>query len=124
MSDPDQSTTSIIKSDCAGRTRYTRQFKQEVLAAFETSSLSAPQFAAQCGIKYPTFASWLAAAKRLNCDTELPDNRPTFLLAEFATPAEVQHCGLLEVRLPGGAVARITSRDQLPLVVELLRQLT
>jgi hypothetical protein len=30
----------------------------------------------------------------------------------------------LEVLLPGGAVARIASRDQLPLVVELLRQLS
>ncbi len=124
MSDSHHPPTSIIKSDCAGRTRYTRQYKQEVLAAFETSSLSAPQFAAQCGLKYPTFASWLAAAKRQNRDTDSPGNRPTFLLAEFATPAEAQHGGSLEVLLPGGAVARIASRDQLPLVVELLRQLS
>ena len=34
MSDSHHPTTSIIKSDCAGRTRYTRQYKQEVLAAF------------------------------------------------------------------------------------------
>lgn len=124
MSETDPPTTSIIKSDCAGRTRYSRQYKQEVLAAFETSSLSAPQFAAQCGLKYPTFASWLAAAKRQHRDTASPENRPTFLLAEFATSVDPQHAGCLEVRLPGGAVARIASRDQLPLVVELLRQLS
>jgi hypothetical protein len=123
MSNSDPSTTSIIKSDCAGRTRYSRQYKQEVLAAFETSSLSAPQFAAQCGLKYPTFASWLAAAKRQHRDTSPAQNRPTFLIAELASAVEMQHGGL-EVCLPGGAVARITSRDQLPLVVELLRQLS
>lgn len=124
MSNSDPSTTSIIKSDCAGRTRYSRQYKQEVLAAFETSSLSAPQFAAQCGLKYPTFASWLAAAKRQHRDTSSVQNRPTFLIAELAPAVETQHGGSLEVCLPGGAVARITSRDQLPLVVELLRQLS
>jgi len=51
MSDSDHPTTSIIKSDRTGRTRHARQYKQEVLAAYEASSLSAPQFAAQCGIK-------------------------------------------------------------------------
>jgi hypothetical protein len=48
--------THIVKSDRTGRTRYTRQYKQEVLAAFESSSLSAPVFAAQCGIKYVSVA--------------------------------------------------------------------
>jgi hypothetical protein len=63
MSSITESTpTHIIKSDRTGRTRYTRQYKQEVLAAFESSSLSAPVFAAQCGIKYPTFSSREIAA--------------------------------------------------------------
>lgn len=66
MSDSDHPTTSIIKSDRTGRTRYTRQYKQEVLAAYEASSLSAPQFAAQCGIKYPTFASSPLANSSMN----------------------------------------------------------
>ena len=43
MSSITESTpTHIVKSDRTGRTRYTRQYKQEVLAAFESSSLSAP----------------------------------------------------------------------------------
>lgn len=29
-----------------------------------SNSLSAPDFAKQCGIKYPTFAAWIAARKR------------------------------------------------------------
>jgi hypothetical protein len=36
IADSDHPTTSIIKSDFAGRTRYTRQYKREVLAAFES----------------------------------------------------------------------------------------
>jgi len=50
MSNTDHPTTSIIKSDRTGRTRYTRQYKQEVIAAYAASSLSAPQFAAQNGM--------------------------------------------------------------------------
>jgi transposase-like protein len=121
MSDSDHPTTSIIKSDRTGRTRYARQYKQEVLAAYEASSLSAPQFAAQCGVKYPTFASWIAAAKR-NGKSSSTEDRPTFLLAEVAAASEVSPASL-EVRLPCGAIVRVPSRDQLPLLVELLRQL-
>jgi transposase-like protein len=121
MSDSDHPTTSIIKSDRTGRTRYTRQYKQEVLAAYEASSLSAPQFAAQCGIKYPTFASWLAAGKR-DDRSATATSRPTFLLAEVAASPEPTSA-VLEVRLPCGALVRVPSRDQLPLLVELLRQL-
>ena len=40
-----RATGPIIKSDRTGRTRYTAQYKREVLAAFESSSLSAPVFA-------------------------------------------------------------------------------
>jgi hypothetical protein len=66
MSSITESTpTHIVKSDRTGRTRYTRQYKQEVLAAYGSSSLSAPVFAAQCGIKYPTFAAWITAGKSL-----------------------------------------------------------
>lgn len=47
----DSTAGTIIKSDRVGRTRYSAQHKQEVLDAFESSSLSAPDFAQQCGIK-------------------------------------------------------------------------
>ncbi len=53
----DSSAGTIIKSDRTGRTRYTAQYKRKVLDAFESSSLSAPAFAMQCGVKYPTFAA-------------------------------------------------------------------
>ena len=42
----DQAVGVIVKSDQTGRTRYTSQYKREVLAAFESSSLSAPAWLA------------------------------------------------------------------------------
>lgn len=60
----DPAAGTIIKSDCAGRTRYTAQYKREVPDAFESSSLSAPAFVMQCGVKYPTFAACIAGRRR------------------------------------------------------------
>ena len=45
----------IIKTDRIGRSHYRDDFKAEVLAAFEESSVSGQAFAEQCGVKYPTF---------------------------------------------------------------------
>ena len=63
----DQADGVIVKSDQTGRTRYTPEYKREVLAAFDSSSLSAPVFARQCGIKYSTLAAWIdRKSTRLN----------------------------------------------------------
>jgi transposase-like protein len=110
----------IIKSDRTGRTRYTFEYKQEVLDAFESSSLSAPAFAQQCGIKYPTFAAWLAKRKQGNRRPAKPTEHPSFILAELSAAPDDE---VLEVRLPGGAVARAAGRDQVRLLAELLRHL-
>ena len=114
------STGSIVKSGRAGRTRYTAQYKREVLDAFEFSSLSAPAFARQCGIKYPTFAAWIAGRNRGSSPGSLASSQPAFLLAEIGDGSP---CEVLEVRLPGGAVARATGPVQLKLLADLLRHL-
>ena len=114
----EQATGTIIKSDCGGRTRYTKQYKQEVLAAFQSSCLSAPAFAAHCGIKYPTFAAWIAARKRPAPDR--PGGQTAFLIAEVANVSDEP---MLEVRLPCGAIARAAGSDQVRLLAELLRHL-
>ena len=113
-----QATGPIVKSDCTGRTRYTQQYKQEVLAAFESSSLSAPVFADQCGIKYSTFAAWLARRKR--ADRDYASGMPTFLIAQVPSASGTT---ALEIHLPGGAVARASDADQVSLLAELLRHL-
>ena len=115
----DTTTGIIIKSDRTGRTRYPQTYKQEVLAAFESSSLSAPDFAEQCGIKYSTFAAWVAREKR-HANTPASEDSPTFLIAEM-TPEPSGPA--LEVRLTSGAIARVANTRQIHLLAELLRQL-
>lgn len=116
----DSSAGTIIKSDRTGRTRYTAQYKREVLDAFESSSLSAPAFAMQCGVKYPTFAAWIATRRRGSAPGPAKQRLapPAFLLAEIG---DAPSGDALEVRLPGGAVARAAGPGQLKLLAELLR---
>jgi transposase-like protein len=114
-----QAAGTIVKLDRTGRTRYTPEYKREVLAAFESSSLSAPVFARQCGIKYPTLAAWIGALKRGD-QTLVRGKTPAFLVAEVASSA---HGPALEVRLPCGAVARASDADQIRLLAALLRHL-
>ena len=115
----DQAAGVIVKSDQTGRTRYTSEYKLEVLAAFESSSLSAPAFARQCGIKYPTLAAWIGARKR--GDQTVPrGSAPAFLVAEVASSANGP---ALEVQLPCGAVARASDAEQVRLLAALLRHL-
>ena len=109
----------IVKSDQTGRTRYTPQYKREVLAAFESSSLSAPVFARQCGIKYPTLAAWIGARKRGDQNASR-GNTPAFLVAEVASSANGP---ALEVQLPCGAVVRASDAEQIRLLAALLRHL-
>jgi hypothetical protein len=118
----DPATGTIIKSDRTGRTRYTAQYKREVLDAFESSSLSAPAFAMQCGVKYPTFAAWIAGRRRSSPPgpSRQRPAPPAFLLAEIG---DAQSGETLEVRLPGGAVARAAGPGQLKLLADLLRHL-
>lgn len=115
----DQAAGTIVKSDQTGRTRYTPEYKREVLAAFESSSLSAPVFARQCGIKYPTLAAWIGALKRGN-QIVTRENTSAFLVAEVASSASGP---ALEVLLPCGAVARASDADQIRLLAALLRHL-
>ena len=115
----DESVGSIIKSDRIGRSHYSAGFKRDVLAAFDECNLSGQAFAEQCGIKYPTFASWLAKRRRENEPTA---NSPqSFVVAEFAKAGTG---GGLEVHLPGGAIAQMNHPNQAPLLAALVKNLS
>ena len=113
---------TIIKSDRTGRLRYTQQYKDEVLAAYQASGMSGPAFAEHCGLKYPTFASWAAKRKKKNGSGSQAQaaGAQQFVLAEFAT---APGSGGLLVELPGGARAQLAEAGQADLLAALIRSL-
>jgi hypothetical protein len=117
----------LIKVDCIGRVRTTLEHRKALVAAFDDSALSGPEFCSHHGIKYQTFATWLQKHRRAT-GAYASDLRPPslLLLAEVeipdgslaGTPVEP-----VEIRLPGGALLLLKTTGQLPLAVALLREL-
>lgn len=109
-----------------GRLRFTKEQREALLDAFESSGLSGTRFAATHGIKYQTFATWVQ--KRRQPPVPSPAERPlsaalTLTLAEVETPPASPAEAAVELRLPDGIVVAVSSRDQLPLAVALVREL-
>ncbi|MCB1129930.1 MAG: transposase [Verrucomicrobiae bacterium] len=121
MASTQETSTSIIKSDRAGRTRYSQAYKDEVVASYRQSGMSAAAFAAHCGVKYPTLAAWVAKAKAAGSGrSEWEEDGQRFLLAEIGCgQADVP----LKLELPGGVIVHMSSSRQLGLLAELLKVL-
>jgi transposase-like protein len=114
-------STALVKSDRAGRTRYTKTYKSEVVAAYEQSGMTAAAFAQHCGIKYPTFASWLPKSKRSSqSNDQSHELAQPFVIAEFASPPAADS---IKLELPSGVIVHISSSSQLGLLADLLKTL-
>lgn len=114
-------STAIIKSDRARRPRYTQKYRSEVLAAFEASGMSGPAFAQHCGLKYSTFAAWVAKQRCEKSSRQTPSPKRQFVVAEFE---EAPHPDGLQIELPGGASARLAHVNQIDLVISLIKALS
>ena len=120
--------TGLIKVDCIGRVRTTPEHRRALVAAFEDSALSGPEFCSHHGIKYQTFATWLQKHRRETGAYPSEAGLPSLLsFAEVEIPearglpgAPVDPVG---IRLPGGASFLLELAGQIPLAAALLREL-
>ena len=117
----DETPATIIKSDRTGRRRYTQDYKNEVLSAYESSGMSGPAFAEHCGLKYPTFASWVSKRRREKTGDKVPESNQQFVLAEFGASSDPEG---IAIELPGGAGARLADASQIALLAAPIRALT
>lgn len=105
-----------VNADSQGRLRVSKEQRGVILEKFFRSGLSAPRFAQQAGLKYSTFAGWLARHRRA---TSVERKSPVRLLeAVVASPACV-----LQVHLPGGARLEIREAGQVALAAALVQAL-
>ena len=118
---------SLIKTDARGRMQRTPEQRERILDEYERSGLSGPKFAALCGVKYQTLASWLARRKsqRPTSSKGQPVRKATASvrwLEASVQPAAAFTKGLL-LQLPGGAQAHLRNQDQVGLAAALVRAL-
>ena len=117
----------ILKTDVLGRVRVPEGKREVILDVFERSGLSGQAFAAKWGLKYPTFATWLQ--KRRRARAEYPKVKKAsvakaFSLVEALVGEDAAKEGAsLEVEAPGGIKLRLSRREDIALLVELLRAL-
>lgn len=120
------SATTLIKTDVLGRRHHTREQRERILEEYEHSGLSGPKFAALCGVKYQTFATWLQRRKRPR--NASPRGKPRrkaatkvhWLEVQPASPGTVT--GLL-LQLPGGIRAQVSNPHHIALAAALVRAL-
>jgi hypothetical protein len=126
-----QSSEEILKTDSLARMRTPAARKQELLEEFDRSGLSGVKFAALVGIKYSTFAGWMARRRGLR-QTGPPvtgamegASKVRWLEAvlDQAQGQADQNASGLIVRLSGGARLEIGDFHQIELAAALLRAL-
>ena len=127
---------ATLKTDTRGRVRVPAERREALLDEFERSGLSGMKFAALAGVKYATFAYWLARRRNARAQIEASADlkphqvepaqspRPVRLFEAFAEVGRASVGAALRVELPGGGVIVLDSPRQLRLAAELLQMLT
>ena len=129
--------TNLLKTDTLGRVTVPAENREEILDAFEASSMSGAAFAKAHGIKVSTFATWIQKRRRsrgdyndqeirrkLRMKSEQPKASSSIQLLEVTLDnPEPQPKTPLELELPNGAKIKLSSESQLPLLNSLLANL-
>lgn len=129
-------TGEVLKSDTNGRVRVPAERREALLDEFERSGLSAMKFAALAGVKYATFAYWVARRRKARQAQPSMEEaasveqvevtrkpKPVRFLEAFSESGRSSLGASLAIELPGGARVMVDSPAQLPMAVELLGML-
>jgi hypothetical protein len=124
------SDVEVIKQDAQGRVRVPRERRESLLDEFERSGVSGAQFARLAGIKYSTFAAWVARRRKtrpsqneLSGAMEVGGMRSPRGALRWCEAVVEGAGGMgvgLRVELPGGSGVVIDSPGQLALAAELV----
>lgn len=126
---------SLLKQDVRGRVQTPVARREALLAEFARSGVSGAKFAVLVGVKYSTFAAWVARRKRAGCKIErngkgrAAGRGSALRLVEALVPAgcEVRTTTSssepLSVRLGGGMRLELTDESQVRLAAALLKAL-
>ena len=124
------SSGQIIKTDVSGRLRTPKARQEELLDEFERSGLSGKRFAEVSGIKYQTFAVWVARRRqaRQSGATQISNGKadPVRWLEATVERAGCQSpppCSPLVVSFPGGTAMQVSDSSQAALAVHIIKLL-
>lgn len=117
----DELAPTTIASARTGGSRYTRQYKDEVLAAYETSGMTARAFSHCRGLKYKTFLGWINRRPSSKAQSPASTEDRRFILADLEATGGTEG---MRIELPGGAHALLTAASQADLLAALIKALS
>lgn len=143
----DREPDELLKTDVLGRVRIPPEEREKMLDAFEAGGMSGQAFAIHHGIKVQTFASWIQKRRRSRGDYENeavcrklrmrgkrkgraeqpkrpPDEILSLIEVQLHPEPHTDPKPPLEVVLPCGAVAKVSSQHQIGLLKILLHDLS
>ena len=118
--------TSILRTDSRQRVWVSRERRELILEEFDKSGASAMRFAAYAGIKYSTFANWVARRKqKAGTAGGMRCSEPKWLeaIVDESNSKAAPKSSTLRVQLPGGAYVDVGTVEQVKLAAQLLASL-
>ena len=118
--------TSILRTDSRQRVWVSRERREAILEEFDKSGASAMRFAAYAGIKYSTFANWVARRKqKAGTAGGMRCSEPKWLeaIVDESNSKAAPKSSTLRVQLPCGAYVDIGTAEQVKLAAQLLASL-
>jgi hypothetical protein len=128
MADMIQADVNVLKTDVVGRIRTPPERRDSLLDEFERSGLSGTKFAELAGIKYPTFAAWVAQRRKQRGGAQpvlSPAGQVRWLEAVVAQakPPSSNVYSAVRIQLPSGVCLEVADRKQIDLVAALIHAL-
>jgi len=128
MTKETMSETAVLKTDTVGRVQTPHDRRETLLEEFDRSGLSAARFATLVGIKYSTFAAWVARRRKQRGEVSAPARagEPVRWLEAVVRDAQTpvsRPVVPLTLRLPGGRAIELNGLDQVELAAALVRAL-
>jgi transposase-like protein len=128
MTFPDSAGDGVLKKDAVGRVRVSRERREQLLREFAASGISARCFAQRAGVNPVTFYLWVQKmrASGTGAPVRRAESPVSFMEAVLAGAPAVPSGSeaLLVVHLGEGARAEVTSRQGVPLLAQLLVELS
>jgi transposase-like protein len=83
----DTNDGKLVRLDCLGRIRFSREQREALLDGYESSGLSGPEVCGRHGVKYQTFATWRQKRRNKERDGErskpaVPHSPPVFFVGQ------------------------------------------
>jgi len=113
----------VLKCDRRGRIQTPKDRRLAILDEYDRSGMTGRAFARHYGLKYQTFAAWLAKRRKREQTSQVERVNLVEAVIEGSQERPIASTAGVRVELPGGASVEMANEVQAGLVACLIRNL-